>query len=65
MEKKRVREGQRVALGGLQGSGGPEENQNELGGQRSQERGRTESLKSAPFSPVLALGTSSLYPPGK
>lgn len=34
MEKKRVREGQRVALGRLQGSGGPEENQNELGEDR-------------------------------
>ena len=39
MEKKRVREGQRVALRGLQGSGGPEENQNELGEDRGHRKG--------------------------
>lgn len=39
MEKKRVREGQRVALGGLQGSGGPKENQNELGEDRGRRTG--------------------------
>lgn len=36
----------------------PEDNQNELGEDR-------EFLNSAPFPPVLALGTSSLYLPGK
>lgn len=68
MQKKRVREGQKVALGGLPGIRRSQRTTRMSWGEGTEVIGKGEDrefLNSAPFSPVLALGTSSLYLPGK